>query len=220
MNAIPFAGVFANRRVLVTGHTGFKGSWLSHWLLKLGAHVHGFALDPQPDHLLYGLLGLGERLCADRRADVRDLDAVQGFVKEVQPEFIFHLAAQPLVRLSFEQPTETFAINIMGTIHLLESVRMLKRPCTVIVVTTDKCYENREWYHAYREEDPMGGYDPYSASKGCVEILTASYRKSFFANSKDQRIATSRAGNVIGGGDWPKTGSSQISFGLFKTKGP
>jgi CDP-glucose 4,6-dehydratase len=204
MNSTPFAGIFSNRRVLITGHTGFKGSWLSHWLLKLGARVHGYALDPQPDQQLFGLLGLDERLDADCRADVRNLDSLLKVVDEIRPEFIFHLAAQPIVRLSFEQPSETFAVNVMGTVHLLESVRLLKHPCTVVVVTTDKCYENREWLSAYREDDPMGGHDPYSASKGCAELLTASYRKSFFASDHHQRIATARAGNVIGGGDWAK----------------
>ena len=197
-----FANVYKNRPVLVTGHTGFKGSWLCHWLVQLGAQVHGYALDPQPHETLFGQLGLSKQLESDTRSDVRSLESLRETILKAKPDIIFHLAAQPLVRLSFEIPIDTFQINVMGTANLLEAIRTLDHPCAVVVVTTDKCYENCEWLHAYREEDAMGGYDPYSASKGCAEIVTAAYRRSYFSSDKSQRVASARAGNVIGGGDW------------------
>ena len=197
-----FANVFENRSVLVTGHTGFKGSWLSLWLLRLGAKVHGFSLDPLPHETLFGQLKIGKDLHSDARADIRDLEKLRATIQITKPDIILHLAAQPLVRRSFDIPIETFQTNVMGTANLLESVRTLDHECAVVVVTTDKCYENREWLHAYREEDAMGGYDPYSASKGCAELVAAAYRRSYFSSNKSQRIATARAGNVIGGGDW------------------
>jgi CDP-glucose 4,6-dehydratase len=200
MNA--FAGVYRGKRVLVTGHTGFKGSWLCEWLLSLGAEVTGFALDPATSPALFDQLGLSSRL-HDRRGDVRDLEAVRKVVSETRPDFIFHLAAQPLVRLSYDQPVETYATNVMGTVHVLEAARQLKAPCAVVAITTDKCYENKEWVHSYREEDPMGGYDPYSSSKGAAELVIASYRRSYFSGPDSLvRLASARAGNVIGGGDW------------------
>ena len=199
-----FANAYQNKTVLVTGHTGFKGSWLCQWLLRLGAKVHGYALDPQSHETLYGQLGLSTRLASDIRGDVRNRHKLRESIHEAKPDVVFHLAAQPLVRLSFEIPIETFEINVLGTANLLESIRTLDHPCAVVVVTTDKCYENREWLHAYREEDAMGGYDPYSASKGCAELVVASYRQSYFSNNSRQRIASARAGNVIGGGDWAK----------------
>ena len=201
----PFAGVYAGKRVLLTGHTGFKGAWLAEWLLALGAEVTGFALPPPTTPSLFEQLGLASRL-RHIEGDVRDLAAVRAAVAAAQPDFVFHLAAQPLVRLSYEQPTETFAANVMGTANVLEAVRLAAdpaRPCAVVAVTTDKCYENREWVHSYREEDPMGGYDPYSASKGAAELVISSYRRSFFsAADSPVRLASARAGNVIGGGDW------------------
>lgn len=199
-----FGSVFHGSRVLVTGHTGFKGSWLCQWLLRLGAEVHGYARDPQPHETLYGLLGLADRLKTDTRGDVLDLDRLHRTVAEVRPDFVLHLAAQPLVRLSFEIPVETFATNVMGTVHVLDAIRSYGEPLVCVVVTTDKCYENREWLHAYREEDAMGGYDPYSASKGCAELVTSAYRRSFFSAADGSAIASARAGNVIGGGDWAK----------------
>ncbi len=199
-----FANVYRNKTVLVTGHTGFKGSWLCQWLLRLGAKVHGYALDPQPHETLFGQLGLSTRLASDTRGDVRNRNKLRDTIQDAKPDVVFHLAAQPLVRLSFDLPIETFEINVLGTANLLESIRTLNHPCSIVVVTTDKCYENREWLHAYREEDAMGGYDPYSASKGCAELVVASYRQSFFSNNSRQRIASARAGNVIGGGDWAK----------------
>ena len=198
-----FHDLFRNRRVLLTGHTGFKGAWLSEWLLGLGAEVHGYALDPLPHALLFDQLNLHNRIAADHRADIMDRDRLAAVTRDTAPDFVFHLAAQPLVRLSYDQPVETFAVNVMGSVHMLDALRLAARPCTVIMVTTDKCYENREWLHPYRESDPMGGYDPYSASKGAAEIAIAAYRRSFF-NSPDSpvRVASARAGNVIGGGDW------------------
>ena len=197
-----FGGVFEGRSVLVTGHTGFKGSWLCQWLLRLGADVHGYANDPQPHEKLFDQLGLSEKMATDIRNDVRDAKMLRETVGHIKPDMVLHLAAQPLVRLSFEQPLQTFETNVMGTANLLDAVRHLDSPCAVVVVTTDKCYENREWMHAYREEDAMGGYDPYSASKGCAELVTSAYRRSFFGESSPHRIASARAGNVIGGGDW------------------
>ncbi|MCR9297007.1 MAG: CDP-glucose 4,6-dehydratase [bacterium] len=199
-----FSEAFNHKSVLVTGHTGFKGSWLCQWLLGLGAEVHGFALNPQPHEKLFEQLALQDQLAADIRADIRDRCLVRQAFEDAQPDFVFHLAAQPLVRLSFEQPVETFHTNVMGTVHVLDEMRYLDKQCTCVMVTTDKCYENREWLHAYREEDPMGGYDPYSASKGCAELAIEAYRSSFFAPGGLQRIASARAGNVIGGGDWAK----------------
>jgi CDP-glucose 4,6-dehydratase len=202
MTASPLGAAFSARRVLVTGHTGFKGAWLSEWLLGMGAEVTGYALPPPTQPALFEQLGLAGRL-RHVEGDIRDSERMARTVKESRPDFVFHLAAQSLVRESYEQPVETFATNVMGTISVVESVRRLDRPCAVIVVTTDKCYLNREWHYGYREDDPLGGRDPYSASKAAAEIATAAWRSSFFGRSS-VRIATARAGNVIGGGDWAK----------------
>jgi CDP-glucose 4,6-dehydratase len=197
-----FADAYQDKRVLVTGHTGFKGSWLCEWLLTLGANVSGFALDPPTKPALYDQLGLSGRI-DDFRGDIRDPAALDARVRSIQPEFIFHLAAQPLVRLSYDQPVETYATNVMGTVHLLEAARKIDGHCTIIAVTTDKCYENREWVYSYREDDPMGGHDPYSSSKGAAELVVAAYRRSYFSSPNSRiRLASARAGNVIGGGDW------------------
>jgi CDP-glucose 4,6-dehydratase len=199
---MPFADNYRGKRVLVTGHTGFKGSWLCEWLLSLGADVTGLALPPCTDPALFNQLNLAPRL-RHIEGDIRDLATVQKAVKLAAPELVFHLAAQPLVRLSYEQPVETYATNVMGTVHVLEAIRLAKQPCSVIAITTDKCYENREWVHSYREEDPMGGYDPYSSSKGAAELVINAYRRSYFSDDASQiRLASVRAGNVIGGGDW------------------
>ena len=193
---------FNDRRVLVTGHTGFKGSWLCEWLLALGAEVTGLALDPVTTPAVFDQLKLSGRL-HDQRGDIRDEATVLEVVKRVRPHFVFHLAAQPLVRLSYEQPVATYATNVMGTVHVLDALRRAGAPCTVVVVTTDKCYENHEWVHSYREEDPLGGHDPYSSSKGAAELVVSAYRRSYFsAPDSPIRIASARAGNVIGGGDW------------------
>ena len=197
-----FANVYAGKRVLLTGHTGFKGAWLAEWLLSLGAELTGFALPPPTSPSLFDQLGLSSRL-RHIVGDVRDLAAVRSALDQCQPDFVFHLAAQPLVRLSYEQPVETYATNVMGTVNILEAVRLAARPCVVVAITTDKCYENKEWVHSYREEDPMGGYDPYSSSKGAAELVIASYRRSYFsAPGCPVKLASARAGNVIGGGDW------------------
>lgn len=197
-----FSDIFRSKRVLITGHTGFKGSWLAEWLLALGAEVHGMALPPPTEPALFDDLALRERL-HHHLGDIRDECWVKDCLREIAPAFVFHLAAQSLVRTSYDQPLETFATNVMGTAHVLEALRVADQPCTVVAVTTDKCYENREWVHSYREEDPMGGHDPYSASKGAAEIVVAAYRRSYFsAPSSKVNLASARAGNVIGGGDW------------------
>jgi CDP-glucose 4,6-dehydratase len=186
------------RRVLVTGHTGFKGGWLSLWLRELGAQVSGFALPAPTDPSLFEQVRLRE-LVSHIEGDVRDLGALQQAIVETQPEVIFHLAAQPLVRYSYANPVETYATNVMGTVHVLEAARHAQSVRAVICVTTDKCYENREWVWPYRETDPMGGHDPYSSSKGAAELAIAGYRRSY---PQGPKIASVRAGNVIGGGDW------------------
>jgi len=200
---VAFADSYRDKRALVTGHTGFKGSWLCEWLLSLGAKVHGYALDPEPQATLFDQLGLATRLASDTRADLADGERLAALVADVRPEFVFHLAAQPLVRRSYERPVETFQTNVLGTIHLLEALRSLRTPCAAVLVTTDKCYENREERHRYREEDPLGGHDPYSSSKAACEIAIHSWRRSFF-NQHPVRLASARAGNVIGGGDWAR----------------
>jgi CDP-glucose 4,6-dehydratase len=197
-----FADAFRHKTIWLSGHTGFKGAWLAHWLLRLEARVHGFALEPPAQPALFDLLGLPGRL-QHQIADVRDAAAVKQAVQDAQPDFVFHLAAQAILRTSYEQPEETYATNLMGTIHVLEALRQLRKPCAAVIVTTDKCYENREWIHGYREEDPLGGHDPYSSSKAAAEIAVGAWRRSFFAGHP-VRIATARAGNVIGGGDWAK----------------
>ncbi|MBU9698228.1 CDP-glucose 4,6-dehydratase [Rhodobacteraceae bacterium HSP-20] len=194
------AGFWSGKRVLVTGHTGFKGSWLSEMLLSRGAQVAGLALPPDTRPALFDQLDLAARM--DHLAgDIRDPVLVAARLREVQPEVVLHLAAQPLVRRSYRDPLETWSTNVMGTAHVLEAVRALDTPCAVVVVTTDKVYENREWEHPYRETDPLGGHDPYSASKAGTELVAASWRKAFFT-AGPVRLATARAGNVIGGGDW------------------
>jgi CDP-glucose 4,6-dehydratase len=198
----PDSRAFEGRRVLVTGHTGFKGSWLCEWLLMLGADVFGFALEPPTEPSLFEDLGLAGRIARHRIGDVRDLESLRTAVSEARPEVVFHLAAQPLVRLSYREPVATYATNVMGTVNLLEAVRSSDDVRAVVNVTSDKCYENGETGQAYRESDPLGGWDPYSSSKGCAELVTAAYRRSFFGEESPVRIASARAGNVIGGGDW------------------
>lgn len=197
---MPFANRFAGKRVLVTGHTGFKGSWLAHWLEQLDAKVTGFSLPPPTDPALFDQLQLANRI-EHHLGDVRDTDAVTRIVNETQPDVLFHLAAQPLVRASYDMPLETYETNVMGTAHILDALRQAKRPCVAVIITTDKCYENHERNHAYSEEDPLGGHDPYSSSKACAELVVQAYRRSYFQNSSIL-LASARAGNVIGGGDW------------------
>jgi CDP-glucose 4,6-dehydratase len=197
--------IYRGKRVFVTGHTGFKGSWLCEWLLSLGAEVCGFSNGIPTKPSLFAQLRLARRIQADLRGDVRDRAAVRAAIEAARPDFVFHLAAQPLVRQSYAEPVETFDTNVMGTVHVLDALRALKNKCSAVMVTTDKCYENRETARPYREDDPMGGYDPYSCSKGCDELVIASYRRSFFGDpSSDVWVASARAGNVIGGGDWAK----------------
>jgi CDP-glucose 4,6-dehydratase len=236
------SGFYKDKRVLITGHTGFKGSWLTEWLLMMGAKVTGFALPPSTEPALFEQLGLAGR-CDHRIGDIRDRALVRKVIHEVRPDVIFHLAAQPLVRLSYAQPIETYETNVMGTAHVLDALRDADWPCAAVMITTDKVYENKEWLHAYRESDPLGGYDPYSSSKACAELVIQSYRQSFFNPNRIQEIfeqkhaksakaekcitagggeknsslcasrasvqnlplvaiASARAGNVIGGGDW------------------
>ncbi len=192
-----------SRRVLVTGHTGFKGGWLALWLNSLGAEVHGISLPPESSPNLFESASIGD-FVSSRFVDIRDQAGLSKAVRNIAPEFIFHLAAQPLVRHSYQEPVETFATNVMGTVHLLEAIRKTSSVAVVVVVTSDKCYENREWPWGYREIDPMGGNDPYSCSKGCAELVATSFFRSFFRESTSPRLATARAGNVIGGGDWSK----------------
>ena len=199
-----FNDIYKNKRVLITGHTGFKGSWLACWLKKLGAEVCGYALDPPTNPNHFNLLRPEMR---SEIGDIRDITRLKSVFAEFKPEIVFHLAAQPLVRLSYSEPIETFETNIMGTINVFEACRSCSSVKAIVNITSDKCYENKEQAHGYRESDPMGGYDPYSASKGCAELITNSYRNSFFNNEKYGKehgilLASCRAGNVIAGGDW------------------
>ncbi len=192
-----------SRRVLVTGHTGFKGAWLCLWLQALGAEVHGASLEAMPSEpCLYRLARVGEGMASSAPCDIRDAGAVTLAVAEAEPEIVLHLAAQPLVRRSFAAPRETYETNAIGTLNVLEAVRACPSVEAVVVVTSDKCYENRSTAQPYREDDPLGGYDPYSSSKAVAELIASAYRRSFFAAATDPRVATARAGNVIGGGDW------------------
>jgi CDP-glucose 4,6-dehydratase len=192
---------YSHKKILMTGHTGFKGAWLTAWLHQLGAQVFGLALPPESEEWLFAQADIAE-LCDHVEGDIRDAQTVLKRVSDVQPDIIFHLAAQPLVRESYKTPVETAAINIMGSVHVMEAVRQLNKPCAVVMVTSDKCYENFERHHCYREDEPMGGHDVYSASKGCAELMVASYRRSFFPSDGPVKLASARAGNVIGPGDW------------------
>jgi CDP-glucose 4,6-dehydratase len=198
-----FDDFYRNKRVFITGHTGFKGSWLSEWLLLLGARPIGYSLPPQTEPALFNQSGLEQRM-DHRIGDIRNAHDIADAIQAAQPDVVFHLAAQALVRRSYSEPVETFETNVLGTIHLLDALRSLSKPCSAVIVTSDKCYENQEWLFGYRENDPLGGHDPYSSSKACAELATRSFRKSFFTGqpSNPVSIASARAGNVIGGGDW------------------
>jgi CDP-glucose 4,6-dehydratase len=201
MNHTPFS----NRRVLITGHTGFKGAWLTQWLLHLGAEVTGYSLNPPTTPSLFDQLDLKSKI-RSIHGDVRDLTRLTHEVTQCRPDFVFHLAAQSLVRYSYREPVETFCTNAIGTVNILESLRNLQHPCVAVMVTTDKCYQNQEWLYGYRELDALGGDDPYSSSKAMAELAILSYQRSWFSRSSDVprqiRLASARAGNVIGGGDW------------------
>lgn len=202
-----FDNFYCGKRVLVTGHTGFKGSWLSIWLHELGAEVVGVSQDPFTNRDNYVLSGIGHKMMADLRSDICDGQKMKEIFQKYQPEIVFHLAAQPLVRYSYEQPVETYEANVMGTIHVMEAIRATSSVKVGVMITTDKCYDNKEQMRGYKEDDPFGGYDPYSSSKGACEIAIQSWRRSFF-NPEDYgkkhhvSLASVRAGNVIGGGDW------------------
>jgi CDP-glucose 4,6-dehydratase len=203
-----FGDIYRGKRVLVTGHTGFKGSWLCVWLASLGADVLGFSLAPDTDPNHFELMGSTLPM-QSVIGDIRDLVALRQTWASFQPEIVFHLAAQPLVRLSYDQPVETLHANVIGTANVFEACRLTPSVRAIVNITSDKCYENREWVWGYRENDPMGGYDPYSASKGCAELVTSAYRNSFFHPDQygiahNILLASARAGNVIGGGDWAK----------------
>jgi CDP-glucose 4,6-dehydratase len=215
-----FQGIFLGKRVWLSGHTGFKGSWLSEWLLDLGADITGFSLAPETDPSLFDQLGPSRRL-NHQIADIRNREAVRDSLLGSKPDFVFHLAAQPLVRRSYTSPVETYETNVNGTTHVLEALRSVTHPCTAIFVTTDKCYENREHGLPYREEDHLGGRDPYSSSKAMAEIAVAAYRQSYFESpSSTVRIASARAGNVIGGGDWAEDRIVPDSMRSLKASAP
>jgi CDP-glucose 4,6-dehydratase len=198
---------YKGKKVFLTGHTGFKGAWMLKTLSLLGAQIKGYALAPQTPNDLFHLIE-GEKLCNSIIADLRDKKRLDSEILSFQPDFVFHLGAQPLVRLSYEIPAETFEVNVIGTANVLDAVNLLEKKCDVVLITTDKVYYNEEWIYPYRENDRLGGYDPYSASKACAELVIDSYRNSFFNINKykehKKAIAVARAGNVIGGGDWSK----------------
>jgi CDP-glucose 4,6-dehydratase len=199
-----FGGIYKGKKVLVTGHTGFKGSWLVLWLKKLGAEVAGYSLPPSTNPSHFELIAQDVQSCMN---DLRNYDALKKCLNSFQPDAVFHLAAQPLVRESYKTPRETFEVNVQGTVNILEACRETESVRAIAVITSDKCYENREWVWGYRESDPMGGYDPYSASKGCAELVSSAYLRSFFnpddfGRKHNTLLSSCRAGNVVGGGDW------------------
>ena len=199
----PSSDFWSEKRVLVLGHTGFKGAWLSLWLHGMGAKVFGLSLPPTAGPNLFTDARV-DTVVESTFADIRDVDSVRRVMREIEPEIVLHLAAQSLVRPSYADPVGTYATNVMGTVHVLAAAQAVESVRSVVIVTSDKCYENREWHWAYREDEPMGGHDPYSSSKGCAELVTAAWRKSYCGTSSNRRlgIGSARAGNVIGGGDW------------------
>jgi CDP-glucose 4,6-dehydratase len=201
MSATVQPGFWSGKRVFVTGHTGFKGSWLSLWLQLMGAEVKGFSLLPPTTPSLFDEADVADGMQSEI-GDIRDLNALSASMTAFRPEVLIHMAAQPLVRLSYREPVETYTTNVIGTVNVLEAARRCDSLKAIVNVTTDKCYENREWVWGYREDEPMGGHDPYSSSKGCAELVTAAYRNSFFNSESQAALASARAGNVIGGGDW------------------
>lgn len=209
------------KKVFLTGHTGFKGGWLTLWLTSMGAKVTGYALAPNTTPNLYGALEIDSLVENSHIADIRDLGSMQNAIRGAHPDIVIHMAAQPLVRYSYANPVETYASNVMGTVHVLEATRNIESVRATVVVTTDKCYENKEWVWGYRENEPMGGYDPYSSSKGCAELVTSAYRQSFFSGpSSVNKIASARAGNVIGGGDWSEDRLIPDAIKAFEAEKP
>jgi CDP-glucose 4,6-dehydratase len=196
-----YNNIYANKKVLVTGHTGFKGGWLSLWLKLMGADVYGISNEEYPQPSLFNVAEIGHQMRSDI-ADIRDMDKMLELIGEIKPDFVFHLAAQPIVKLAFEQPVDTFTTNIIGTANILEALRKLNNPCIAVMITSDKCYDNVEWVWGYKETDHLGGKDPYSASKGAAELIIKTYFHSYFKKDNIIKMASVRAGNVIGGGDW------------------
>lgn len=215
---------WSGKRVFMTGHTGFKGGWLSLWLSSMGAKVTGYSLTPNTNPNFFDVACVQEGLEKSHIGDIRDLSTLQKAVSDASPEIVIHMAAQPLVRYSYANPVETYATNVMGTVHVLESIRSLSSVRAAVMVTTDKCYENKEWAWGYRENEPMGGYDPYSNSKGCAELVTSAYRQSYFSPEKYSQhrvaLASARAGNVIGGGDWSEDRLIPDAIKAFETNQP
>jgi CDP-glucose 4,6-dehydratase len=210
------------KRVFLTGHTGFKGGWLSLWLTSMGAKVTGYALAPNTRPNFFDVTKVEDDLVQSCIADIRDLEKLKKAMADAKPEIVIHMAAQPLVRYSYANPVETYATNVMGTVHTLESIRSVDTVRAAVIVTTDKCYENQEWVWGYRENEPMGGHDPYSNSKGCAELVTSAFRESFFSPSKYAQhgiaVASARAGNVIGGGDWSEDRLIPDAIKAFEAK--
>jgi len=204
-NMVMKANFWKQKTVLITGHTGFKGSWLSLWLQSKGANLIGYSLPPPTEPSLFEIAHVAENM-KSIEGDIRDLDHFRSTIAKFKPEIIIHMAAQPIVRISYKDPIETYSTNVMGTVHVLEAVRLSDCVRVCLIITSDKCYENKEWLWGYREQDRLGGRDPYSSSKGCAELVTSAYRESFFSGVKDRGqdvfVASTRAGNVIGGGDW------------------
>lgn len=212
-----------DKRVFITGHTGFKGGWLSLWLTSMGAKVTGYGLAPPSEPNLFSTLSLHKQLTKSHIEDIRNLTALKESVKLAEPDVLIHMAAQSLVRYSYEHPVETYATNVLGTVNVLECVRTVDSIRSTVVVTSDKCYENKEWLWGYREDEPMGGHDPYSSSKGCAELVVAAYRQSYFSQSASRErwpkaVASARAGNVIGGGDWSKDRLIPDAIRAFEAK--
>ena len=214
-----FTSFYRGKKVLVTGHTGFKGGWLTAWLKILGAHLIGFALPPETRPNLFDAATI-DRNMISLFGDIGNVNEVSGVFFERTPEIVIHNAAQPLVRRSYREPVETYATNVMGTVHVLEAARQTPSVKAIVIVTSDKCYENREWFWGYREEDAMGGHDPYSSSKAGAELVTEAYRQSFFSGPGCPGIASARAGNVIGGGDWGKNRLVPDAIRAFASKRP
>lgn len=224
MNGMVDPQFWSGKKVFLTGHTGFKGGWLTIWLASMGAKISGYALSPSTSPNLYEAAKIASLCERSLIADIRELNSLRKALVEAAPDVVIHMAAQPLVRYSYANPVETYATNVMGTVHLLESVRSCPSVRAVLVITTDKCYENKEWVWGYRENEPMGGYDPYSNSKGCAELVTAAYRQSFFSEKAYANhrvaIASARAGNVIGGGDWSEDRLIPDAITAFQTNQP